>query len=194
MTDLSTLMGTDPEPGTTQPVNAVPGLPDANVTPAGVHPLDQSVPMTDSGQLLEPDKPPSTDDDLGPQGRGRSKPWGTDNETAFPVNQRSAHDWMGRNVTVNAASGPVRLAPRLRGCVATIVWVPSTSATGVQIAADQGDINQGAGVILNPGDSIELDTEGSVWCGVIGANATGGPVQYVRLFNPPGGGLGLSAT
>lgn len=197
MTDLSTLMGTDPAPATTEPAG-VPGMPPPGgagpVGDPGVHPQDQSVPIT-GGRLVEGDRPPGTGPDhLGPQGQRTKAPWSTENEQAIPVNQRSAHDWTANRYTVNAGQAPIQIAGRLRGAVSTIVWVPAASPFGVTISPDEGDVQQGAGVQLLPGDSAEIASEGTVWCYVIAPNATGGPVQVIRTYNPPGGGLGLSST
>jgi hypothetical protein len=180
------------------PTIMAPGGIPGGTLPQGVHPLDQSVPAVPGGALLEHDQPPSAVGPLGPQSARRQKPWATVNEDALPVNQRSAHDWTANAYTLNATAGeafsPIQLGGRLRGCVSTVVWVPTTSTNGVIISPDQGDIQLGAGITLNPGDSIEIVSEAPVWGGVIPGNAKGGPVQVVRTYNPPGGGLGLSSS
>jgi len=192
MTDLATTLGTDPEPPTTEPMDtndlvavATPG----NELPQGVHPRDNSVPVTGPGPIES--NLPTNDDVLGPQGFTRKAPWDTENEHAFPVFQRAAHDWSANEYTVHSTN-PIPIAGRLRGCVSTVVWVPTSAALGVRISPDEGDLTQGAGVTLSPGDSIEIPSEGAVWAGVIVGNATG-TVFVVRYYNPPGGGLGLSS-
>lgn len=190
MTDLSTTLSS--EETTTEPVPpvavSVPGM----ELPAGVHPGDQSVPV-EGGQLVEPDKPPMGDP--GPQGRTRAAPWSQTNEEALPVNQRSAHDWTAESYTVNNVTGPITISGRKKGQKSVLVWVPTGSAHGVTISPNEGDIQQGAGIVLSPGDPlVKLDTEGPVWCGVISGQAAGGPVNVVTLYDPPGGGLGLSST
>lgn len=204
MTDLSTMMGTDPAPDTTEPAG-VPGVPppgvpgsDPGVT-AGVHPLDQSVPVQD-GRLVEPDRPPSTGpDQLGPQGVRTKAPWSTSNEDAIPINQRAPHDWFGSTYTPNATGNNVTRISRLKGCKKTVLSIPAVAnvatALPVIIAQDEGDVNQGAGVELYPGEApLIIESEGPIFIGVVGANATGGPVRVIRFIDPPGGGLGLSAS
>lgn len=192
MSDLSTMMGTDPHPDTLQPVGpAVQHPTPGQDLPIGVHPGDNSVPLV-PGQPLEHNQPVSPVEP-GAQGERRRPPWDTDNEEALPVFMRAAHDWSIRTFTLNSTTGPIVVASRLKGCQSTILWVPATAALGCVIAPTQGELNNGAGGTLNPGDSIELATEGPVYGGVIGANATG-TLYVVRTFNPPGGGLGLSAS
>lgn len=197
MTDLMTTLGTDPSAPTTEPIAAQPAPPPVapahnfgTELPQGVHPRDSSVPVVpgmplDQDTAIEQDGP-------GPQGVRTTAPWNVENEEAFPVNQRAAHDWSANQYTVNSTDGPIQIAGRLRGCLTTVAWVPSSAAEGVVISPSQGDIQQGAGVTLSPGDSIELPTEAAVWCGVI-VGQTSGTVYVTRFFNPPGGGLGLSA-
>jgi hypothetical protein len=206
MSDLDSIVGTDPHPDTLAFTPAPVAAPEEPPTPihpllapvpAGIHPLDQSSPLV-NGKIVTKDGPPGTGEGLGRQGERTVKPWNTENEDAFPVYQRAAHDWSANRYTLSQVTGempsPIQLAGRLRGCVSTVVWVPSSSALGVIISPDQGDIQQGAGVTLNPGDSIEISSEGPVWGGVIPGNTTGGPVQVTRYYNPPGGGLGLSSS
>lgn len=157
--------------------------------PPGTHPRDASVPLV-PGQAIDSDNAGIDGNALAEQGTRRSKPWGTDNESAFPVNQRSSSQWSANAYTLSG--NPIQLAGKLKGCVSTTIWVPATASHGIVIAPEEGDITQGAGVELDPGDSITLDTEAAVWGGVIVGQTTG-TCQVVRLFNPPGGGLGLSA-
>jgi hypothetical protein len=117
-------------------------------------------------------------------------PWSTDNEQAIPVNQRAGSEWSANEYTLGIT--PIQLAGKLKGCVSTKIWVPSTASHGCVISPSEGDITQGAGITLSPGDSIELFTEAGVWGGVIVGQTTG-TAYVVRIYNPPGGGLGLSA-
>lgn len=164
--------------------------------PQGVHPLDRSVPHT-PGTNPDHDTPISLTEP-GPQGITRPAPWSTDNETALPVYQRSAHDWNVKVLSVNSTQGPMQAAGRLRGCEATTLSVPTTlsdgtTPKGVMFSSDEGELQQGLGAVLNPGDSVTIRSEGAVWVAVITNNTTGS-VQVMRTYNPPGGGLGLSAT
>jgi hypothetical protein len=197
MTDLSTTLGTDPAPPTTEPMPAQPAQPPVppltdfeTGLPQGTHPLDNSVTVVpgvpiDSDTAINQDGP-------GPQGFRTTAPWGTDNEEAFPVNQRAASEWSANSYTLNSTGGPIQLAGKRKGQVSVTVWVPSSATHGVVISPNQGDIQQGAGIELDAGDSITLDTEAAIWGGVI-VGQTAGSVNVVVLYNPPGGGLGLSA-
>ena len=70
--------------------------------PQGVHPLDRSVPHT-PGTNPDHDTPISLTEP-GPQGITRPAPWSTDNETALPVYQRSAHDWNVKVLSVEVGN------------------------------------------------------------------------------------------
>lgn len=195
MTDLMSTLGTDPEPPTTEQVQTEPHsgslpAPGQSQLPQGVHPGDRSAPIRTDGRPQESNSPVGGDDRLGAQGQRTVPPWNTDNEEALPVYQRSAHDWSANEYTLGTT--PIQIAGRLRGAQSTIIWVPTAAAHGCVISPSEGDITQGAGITLSPGDSIELATEAAVWAGVIVGQTTG-TVYVVRLFNPPGGGLGLSA-
>lgn len=195
MTDMATQLGQDPEPPTTEPPDthnqaavASPGP----LLPQGIHPRDNSVPIT-PGHPLESNDPTHGMDQLGPQGQRRRPPWSTENENALPVYQRAAHDWTANQYTLSSTIGPIQIAGRQRGVFSTVVWVPTSAAEGVLISPAEGDVTQGAGVTLSPGDSIELPTEAAVWAGVI-VGQSSGTVYVVRFYNPPGGGLGLSSS
>lgn len=163
----------------------------ATQLPQGVHPRDNSVPVV-PGSPLDADTPISLDAPLEAQGTPGTPPWSTANEEAFPVNQRSAHEWSANSYTLSSTVGPIQLAGRRKGQVSVTVWVPASAAHGIVISPLEGDIQQGAGVELDPGDSITLETEAAVWGGVI-VGQTSGTANVVVLYNPPGGGLGLSA-
>lgn len=188
-TEFATALGTDPNPPTTEPIANVPP-PAGSGLPPGVHPGDRSVALV-PGQPVESNAPVGGDD-LGRQGQRTRPPWHTENEEALPVYQRAAHDWSANQFIVGSGN-PIQIAGRLRGCVSTMVWVPTSASHGVIISPVEGDITQGAGVELDPGDSIEIASEAAVWAGVI-VGQTSGTVNVVRLYNPPGGGLGLSST
>ena len=150
------LTNSDPDPQSGHaidlaPLSTSPGIPGSEPTqvPTGVHPLDQSVPVGADGHLAETDKPPSSD---GPAGAPstRHKPWHRANEDALPVFQRAAHDWTANRYTLQATDAPVQLAGRLKGSTRTVVWVPTGSAQGVLISPDAGDVQQGAGIRIEP--------------------------------------------
>jgi hypothetical protein len=190
MTDLGTTLNMDPDPQTMEPVGpAVAPAPAPPVTdfttplPSGVHPNDRSSPGARDDSL-------PGEGQLGPQGWRRQSPWNVDNEDAFPVNQRAASEWSANQYTLGTT--PIQLAGTRKGCVSTKIWVPSTASHGCVISPTEGDITQGAGITLSPGDSVELFTEAAVWGGVIVGQTTG-TAYVIRLYNPPGGGLGLSS-
>jgi hypothetical protein len=199
------LSNSDPDPANSSPIDLAPlssptGIPgseppsETSPLPPGVHPMDQSVPLGADGSLLESDGPPSS---VGPAGAPatRHKPWHRDNEDALPVFQRAAHDWSVDRYIVQAANAPNLLSGRMKGRTRTVVWVPTGSALGVMIAPTMGEVQQGSGIVINPGDPpLNIDSEASVYGGVIPGNAAGGPVQIIRYYNPPGGGLGLSSS
>jgi hypothetical protein len=198
MTDLSTPIGSDPQPPTTEPMPPEPApapVPPANdfdtVIPQGVHPRDASVPVIPGMPMQGPDKV-AGEGNLANQGQRTRAPWSTENEQAFPVYQRASHDWSANQYILASSSGPIQIAGRLRGVASTVIWVPTAASEGVVISPTEGDIQQGAGVTLSPGDSIELPTEAAVWAGVIVGQTTG-TVYVARFYNPPGGGLGLSS-
>jgi hypothetical protein len=157
-----------------------PAAPPSNV-PAGVHPYDPSGPAESPipGERATPEHP-----------RG-NPPFHVENGAAFPVNQRAASNWAANTFNVNSGQSPLMVA-RLRGCVSTKIWVPTGATAGVQISPNAGDISQGAGVVLNPGDSIELFTEDGIWLGVIPGQANG-TCNVVRVYNKVAGRLGLTA-
>lgn len=163
---------------------------DTATLPQGVHPRDNSVPIVPGAQL-DADTPISLDAPLESQGTPTTPPWSTDNEQAFPVNQRAASEWTANSYTLGS-NNPIQLSGKRKGQVSVTVWVPASASHGLVIAPNEGDLTQGAGIELDPGDSITLETEAAVWGAVI-VGQTSGTVNVVVLFNPPGGGLGLSA-
>jgi hypothetical protein len=192
------LSNQDPDPANSTPIDMAPvtqAVPGAEAPlPPGVHPGDQSVPIGADGSLVEHDKPPSSTGPATAPGTNH-KPWAQENADAFPVFQRASHDWAANAYTLQSTDAPIQLSGRLKGKLRTTVWVPTGSAKGVVVSPDQGDIQQGAGITINPGDPpLNIDSEGPVWAGVIPGQATGGPVQVVTYFNPLGGNFGLSSS
>lgn len=198
MSEMAAALPTDPAAPTTESQPAHPGPPPnapaddfSTALPVGVHPRDSAVTVV-PGQNLDSDTPVNQDGP-GPQGFRTQPPWSTENEQAVPVYQRAAHDWSANQYTLSSTRGPIQLAGRRRGRQSVIVWVPTSASLGVVVSPDEGDIEQGAGVTLSPGDSIELPTEATVYGGVIVGNSSG-TAYVVELYNPPGGGLGLSSS
>lgn len=164
--------------------------------PPGAHPLDPSIPLGTDRRTIDragigTDEPGDLFD------RGR-KPWGTRNENAFAVYQRAANDWDGGVVVANSAfnGGTATVVGRQKGRVSIKLWVPAKLADGsipnpVTFGPNESELQTPGNnaPVLNVGDAIVLETEGSVYIGVVGANPTG-TVQYVVLTNPLGGPAG----
>lgn len=172
--------------------------------PPGVHPGDASTATENV-----PGAP--QDHEKGQQHSPGRTPWGTDNEVALPVFQRSAYGWGAGAIQIapgGEMGGTAIIAPRQKGRQKVTVWCPSKMPNGVAplavlIAPDQASIQNlqaGAGTsapgcfVLNPGDPVVvIETEGEVWAGIPGGAATAG-VQYVVTTNPLGRGRGLSGS
>lgn len=196
--DLTALVAGDQHPATTEPMAPVPATqgPPGGDLPVGVHPYDARSPVAAGGQLPS-EAPGEGDVYAGRQGEPGRRAFSTANTDAFPVFQRAASDWTSNRFTLGPAATqePVQLAGRRRGRVSVLIWVPSSASFGVVIGPTQGEVQAGgsAGVLLVPGDSIELPTEGAIYAAADGTNASG-TAYVVELFNPAGGGLGLAAS
>lgn len=142
----------------------------------GVHPLDSSVP---SNQVLGADNPiPETT----PTSSGsKVKPFNTRNDEALPVYERGSHEWTATTLIISNA---IQILPKQEGRKLATLYVSSTATEGVIIGPDRGQIEVGYGAVLNPGDSIDLKTEGSIYAAPI-AGQTTGTVTVVSFFNPP---------
>ncbi len=165
--------------------------------PLGVHPGDASTASEHGPAPYDEEKPQ--------QHRPGRKPWGTDNDEALPINQRAARDWRGGLCYVQSGglnSGTALVVGRQKGRTAVTIWVPTlmpngVAPLGVLLSADVNAL-QGLGanadvIVLNVGDSVTIPTEGAVYAGVIGANATGF-CQFFQTTNPLGNGRDLSAS
>ena len=160
--------------------------------PPGVHPLDPSVPYS-GGELHEPGPVPA--DQAAYRYSNRPEPFGTSNDDALAIWERASHDWTGDTVTIGMPSPTVQLIGRQKGRKCITLWCPSTG-TAVCIAPVQGICDQQfqsgiGGLILNPGDSVTINTEAQVWAGILNGNTTG-TVAYLAEYNPPGGALGTT--
>jgi hypothetical protein len=177
-------------------LSSTPQMPEA--LPVGVHPLDAAVPVT-PGVHPDHDLPLPAENADTNYVTGRPA-FDRDNSEAVPTFQRSAHDWSSRVIWVDANSGGTAIAGgRMPGRVDITLAVPLLLSNGVaplgvvygptEADVQAAQIGQGSGLVpcLNPGDSITLYTEASVYVGLIGTNATGA-VQVTQHFNPPGGG------
>lgn len=136
---------------------------------AGTHPADRT----------GPEFSPAVETPPIPLALGHS-PWGTANAEALPVYQRAAAKWAGSQWTVSQAT---QVATEQRGRVRVILWVPSTASHGVVVGADQAAVLGVNALELDAGDSLTLDTEGTVWAAPI-SDQTSGTVCVVVLINP----------
>jgi hypothetical protein len=164
--------------------------------PPGVHPLDPSItvpPDYIGGPLEEPGQVPH--DTAGNRYETGRKPFSTENDDALAVWERASHDWTGDTVIIGMPNPTVQLIGRQTGRKCITLWCPSTG-TAVCIAPTQGVCDQQftsgvGGLILNPGDSVTINTEAQVWAGILNGNTTG-TVAFLAEYNPPGGGLGTT--
>ena len=173
---------------TEDPLTAPPGI---DSLPPGVHPND---PTTAADPVAAPpDTPGSRAPTTG------KPPWGTETDQALPVFQRGNHDWTANPYIVDANNGStLELTGRVKGKRFFRIRIPSTTnvptALPAVIGPTEGEVltaGLGSGIIIYPGDPwLTLETEASIWAGLVGANVTGGPIQVVIETNPPGGGLG----
>ena len=164
--------------------------------PPGVHPYDPSVAVPgewDGGPLHE--APPVPHDEAGNRYQTGRQPFSTSNDDALAVWERASHDWSGDTVIIGMPNPSIQLIGRQKGRKCITLWCPSTG-TAVCIAPLEGicdqQFNNGVGgLILNPGDSVTINTEAQVWAGILNGNTTG-TVAYLAESNPPGGGLGTT--
>lgn len=140
--------------------------------PPGVHPQDMSGPDMAVG--------PS---DLPPVYEQGSAPFSVPNKDALPVFERASRSGNALVVYVNDnQGGTARAVGRLKGRKAVMLWVSSSATTGVMVDFIEGKLQAGGGVPLNPGDSITLPTEASIYVG-LQAGQTSGSVNVIELFN-----------
>ena len=92
---------------------------------------------------------------------------------AVPVNERASESHNTRAFSINATS---MLVGRRAGRKYVVLSVPTTfngatNANGVQVSDTRAYIDANAGYQLNPGDSLEIDSEAPVWVGVLSVAA-----------------------
>ena len=118
--------------------------------------------------------------DQAPASNRRRRAFATPNGQAVPVWQRASSDWSTFPFT--SISGTVQIAGTLGGRFAVTVWVPATSAHGVQIAPNRSQCDNNGGTPINPGDSVTIMSEGTVYAAPQSGQTTG-TVYVVDLFN-----------
>ena len=138
-------------------------------------------------------------DQFGNKYKTGSKRWGTDVADSLMVFERSSSDFTAGVINITTANGSTSIIQgRQKGRKSVTIWVPSTftnaagttsTPLGVIIGQTEGEVQQYAGVQLNAGDSITINTEAPIWAGVLGGNSTG-LCQYLVEYNPAGGELG----
>jgi hypothetical protein len=161
--------------------------------PPGVHPGDVSAAYEEN---------PVSDDAAAQQFRTGQAPWRTPNSKAIPVYQRTASDWGAQLISTGPFTNvPVKVVGRQAGRQSITMACPThtpdgvLNTLGVVIGATEGAVQQvqtaplaSEAWTLNPGDSVTLYTEGSVWAGPF-AGAANGYVQFIVAINPPSGGM-----
>jgi len=163
--------------------------------PAGTAPEDRSIP---ADQLEHYTDLPVHHDTAGNRYTVGRKGFKTENDEAFPVFERASSDWNCGAVVVNSNNGGTSIiVGRQRGRKNVTLLVPTTwtnpngtvsSPNGVTISQTEGELQNGSGYQLNPGDSVTISTEAPIWAGLIPGNSTG-VVQWLVEYNPAGGEL-----
>lgn len=120
----------------------------------------------------------------GPPATGR-RPWAVDNPDALAVFMRASASWSANTFTL---SRTLQLIGRQRGRTHVSLWVPASASAGVLIAPTEGEVDNGDGVELAPGDSIAIYTEAPIYGGLVTGQTTG--VVAVVAYLNPGGSLG----
>jgi hypothetical protein len=112
----------------------------------------------------------------------------TPHTEAVPVWERASESHSTRALSFNTTAMVVGRRP---GRKYVVLSCPTTyngaaNTLGVQVSDTRAYVDAGAGYQLNPGDSLEIDTEAPVWVGPLTGNASG-VVQWSECFNPLGG-------
>ncbi len=125
----------------------------------------------------------------------RSSAFDTSNVEAVPVYERASNSFLAYAVTLGA--NPQRVVGRHLGRRYVTLSVPTTyTYPGLAAATPLGVVVGGGpnsvvtnGYQLNPGDSIEIDSEAEVWAAPISGNSSG-LVQVLEVFHSLGGPAG----
>lgn len=135
--------------------------------------------------------------DLTPTGPRVEPKFNTQLHEAVPTFERAATSHNTRLLLVGVGSTPLVL--RRAGRKYLVVSCPTTftnfagltsTPLGFQVADDRAVIEAGQGYQVNPGDSLEIDTEGPVFVGPL-PTQTSGFVQYSEVYSVPGGPVGM---
>lgn len=121
-----------------------------------------------------------------------SSRFNTRNEQPIPTSERPTNAHRTLSVTLGAGSQP--LLGRSRGRKYVVISCPTTftkagvtsTPLGFQVSHDRNSIDVGIGYQINPGDSLEIDSEAEIYVGPLPGNSTG-LVQYSEGFDSLGG-------
>ena len=110
------------------------------------------------------------------------------NEQAVPVYERASSAFSAQQFTVSAT--PVQMIGRRRGRKYVALSCPSTITAGGVGSTPKGfawshersNLDVGIGFQINPGDSVEIDSEAEVYVAALPGN-TSGVVQYLECYN-----------
>ncbi|MDE1822634.1 MAG: hypothetical protein KGI98_17495 [Euryarchaeota archaeon] len=108
---------------------------------------------------------------------------------AVPVYERASEEIALGSQQVGTTA--LQVFPRRPGRKTLVISIPTTfypvgstvasTPTGVQVAQSESVITSGLGYQLQPGDSVEIDTEGPVFVGPLPGQAQG-TFQYVETY------------
>ena len=134
---------------------------------------------------------PVTHDDADTQPT-RETSFSQTNAHAIPVYERAAANHITRSNSVSSTQMLVGRRPGRKYIVLSCpsTWNGATNTLGFQVSDNRNAIDTNSGFQVNPGDTVEIDTEAPVWVGVLSGN-TAGVIQWVETFNPMTEHLGL---
>jgi hypothetical protein len=144
--------------------------------------------MTDMLPGVHPQDRSGADAPVGPQDQAPSyatapAPFSVPNKDALPVFERSARNGSALVVPISQhQGGTARAVGRLKGRKAVMIWVSSTATAGCMLDFSEGRLQGGGGVPLNPGDSVTLPTEASVYVGLQPGDSSA-TVNVIELYN-----------
>ncbi len=161
--------------------------------PVGVHPKDMAIPIpTHTGDMVGLDSNAAAPLAEGPSTAqtARRLRFASDNGDALGVFERASHEWAPRIWILSSNDEPKQIVGRQVGRKDITLWVPATlpsgSPLGVMIGRYPEDCYNDniTGIVLNPGDSLTIETEAPVYAAVIPGNSLGN-LYSITAFNPP---------
>lgn len=122
--------------------------------------------------------------------RTGSDPFPVTPDQAVPVNARSPRSFRTRSTIVSSASGGTtnNIVGITKGRKSITLSCPTTyngatNSLGFVFAEDQNTIDVGTGFQVNPGDSVEIESEAAVFAAPLPGNSTG-VLQWLETFSP----------